>query len=413
MRFYFLLVFACMASCWAQESILWNVAVHTGKGNVLYNATLILEKEKIKQIITDKFDTTGRKVIDLTGQHLYPGIIAPYSTLGLTELESVRGQRDYEEVGEINPNVRTIVAYNTDSDIIPTLVQNGVLMAQIAPRGELMPGQSSVVTLQGNNWEEAAYKTDIGIHLTWPSKYIGYIWWDDLPAKVNEKYEQQVASLKKHIEDAYTYSKTTKPLSVNLKLEAMRGLFDSTKILFVSATFSSQITEAVHLLQKLHVKRIVIVGALDGEEALPLLSEHKIPVIFTRVHSLPAHTQSSITQAYQMPKKLYDSNILYALSYDGDLDAMGARNLPFTAGTTAAYGLSQEQALASITLNTAKILGIDHSCGSIEVGKDATLFVSKGDALDILGSKLTHAYIKGVKQDLSTKQDKLYHKYKK
>lgn len=413
MKFYLFSLLMCVASCWAQETILWNAEVHTGAGTILPNATVVLDKDKIKKVVVGKFDTTGQKVIDLTGQKLYPGIIAPYSTLGLTELESVRGQRDYEEVGEINPNVRTIVAYNTDSDIIPTLVQNGVLMAQIAPRGELMPGQSSVVTLSGNNWEEAAYKTDIGIHLTWPNKYIGYVWWDDLPAKVNEKYEQQVSALKKHFEDAYTYSLNRKPSPINLKLEAMKGLFDSTKTLFVTATFSSQITEAIHLLKKLKIKRIVIVGALDGDEALPLLSEYKIPVIFTRVHSLPAHTQASINQAYELPKKMQDAKILYALSYDGDLDAMGARNLAFTAGTTVAYGLSREQALASITLNTAKILGIDQSCGSIAEGKDATLFVSKGDALDIIGNKVTFAYIKGKKQDLSTKQDKLYHKYKK
>lgn len=396
----------------AQETILWNGEVHTGAGNVLPNTTLILEKGKIKKILTEKYDTLGKKVIDVTGKKVYPGLISPNATVGLTELESVRGQNDLQEVGEINPNVRTIIAYNTDSDIIPTLRQNGVLMAEIAPRGEIITGQSSVVSLNGNNWEEAAYNTDIDIHLSWPQKSIGAAWWDDTPSKANDRYAKQIESLDKFFSDAGVYAKLKHPEKVNLKLEATKGLFDSTKALFVHANLSSQITEAVLFFRKHKIKRIVIVGAIDCEAALDLLIAHKIPVIFTRVHSLPPNTHSDVHHAYKMPTKLQKANVLFCLSYEGDMEAMGSRNLAFTAGTAAAYGLSKEQALSAITINTAKILGIDKTCGSIEVGKDATLFVSEGDALDILGNKITWAAIKGEVQNLRTKQDDLYDTYK-
>lgn len=412
MKLHISLIVTLNLACLAQETILWNGEVHTGAGNVLPNTTLILEKGKIKKILSEKYDTTGKKVIDVTGKKVYPGLISPNTTVGLTELESIRGQSDIQEVGELNPNVRTIIAYNTDSDIIPTLRQNGVLMAEIAPRGEIITGQSSVVRLSGSNWEEAAYKTDIGIHLSWPQKSTGAAWWDDTPSKTNERYAKQIESLDKFFSDANVYAQIKRPEKVNLKLEATKGLFDSTKALFVHANLSSEITEAILFFKKHKIKRIVIVGAIDCEAALDLLVAHKIPVVFTRVHSLPPHAHSNVHHAYAMPSKLQKAKVLFCLSYEGDMEAMGSRNLAFTAGTTAAYGLSKEEALSAITLNAAKILGIDKTCGSIEEGKDATLFVSEGDALDILGNKLIWIAIKGEVQNLRTKQDDLYDIYK-
>ncbi|HTF82263.1 MAG TPA: amidohydrolase family protein [Cytophagales bacterium] len=412
MRSSFLFMVCGLATLHAQETILWNAEVHTGAGKVLPRATVVVEGSKIKKIITEAYDTTGKHAINLTGKQLYPGFIAPCATIGLTELASVRGQNDYKEVGTFNPNVRTLIAYNTDSEIIPTLRQNGVLMAHIAPKGELIAGQSSVVTLYGHNWEDAAYKADIGIHLFWPSKYIGYVWWEDMAPKANDKYSKQIQEIERYFSDAQAYAKEKTPERKNLKLEAMKGLYDSTKTLFVHAHLSSQITEAVLFCKRAKVKKVVIVGALDAEDAIPLMAENKIPVIFTRVHSLPAHSHSDIRQAYKMPRKLQDANLLYCLSYEGDMEAMGTRNLPFTAGSAVAYGLSKEQALSSITYNTARILGIDQSCGSIAEGKDATLFVSEGDALDMIGNKVVYALIKGVRQELRSRQDDLYDTYK-
>lgn len=396
-----------------QESTIWNTTVHVGNGEVIENGTVVFENGKIKSITKSKIDSTGKKVINGEGKHLYPGFIAPNSTVGLIELESVRGQRDIEEVGDLNPNVRTVIAFNNDSDIIPTLRKNGVLIAEIAPRGELLSGQSSVILLDGSNWEDAAYKTDIAVHLTWPSKHNNHNWWEDEPnAKANEKYEKQLIKLDKIFNDAKIYAKSQNHETKNLKLEAMKGLYDGTKKLLIYASNTDQIIAAHKFCENLGIKNLVIIGALNAEDAIPYLAKYKIPVIFTRVHSLPFQTNSSINQAYSMPLKFKNAGILYGLCYEGDMEAMGTRNLPFTAGTTVAYGLSKEEALSSITLNTAKILGIDQTCGSIEIGKDATLFLSEGDALDIMSNQITLAWIKGKKQSLRSKQDDLYDKYK-
>ena len=92
---------------------------------------------------------------------------------------------------------------------------------------------------------------------------------------------------------------------------------------------------------------------------------------------------------------------------------MGARNLSFTAGTTVAYGQEYEKAVQSITLNTAKILKIDHLVGSISKGKNACFFISNGDALDMTTNNVQRAFINGKEIDLNNHQKELYRKYKK
>jgi imidazolonepropionase-like amidohydrolase len=127
---------------------------------------------------------------------------------------------------------------------------------------------------------------------------------------------------------------------------------------------------------------------------------------------LPSDSDTDIDQPFKTPKTLFDNKILFCFSYAGDMEAMGSRNLPFTAGTAVAYGLKYEEAVKALTLNAAKVLGIDASCGSLVEGKDATLFVSSGDALDILTNDVIYAWIQGRPIDLDDPQKYLYRKYK-
>ena len=121
---------------------------------------------------------------------------------------------------------------------------------------------------------------------------------------------------------------------------------------------------------------------------------------------------SPVDEPFTQAKALEDAGILLSLSYEGDMEAMGARNLPFTAGTTVAYGQEYEKAVQSITLNTAKILGIDQDFGSIEYNKNATFFISSGDALDMRTNNVERAYINGNEINLNNHQKELFEKYK-
>ena len=169
--------------------------------------------------------------------------------------------------------------------------------------------------------------------------------------------------------------------------------------------------DAIDFSNKVKIKKMVIVGAEDALKITDLLKKNNIALILNRIHRLPRSQDKAIDEPFTQAFKLQEAGILFCLSYSGDMEAMGARNLPFSAGTTVAYGQAYENAIMSITLNTAQILGIDNMVGSIERGKDATFFISTGDALDIRTNNVEHAFIKGKIIDLNNHQKELFNKY--
>ena len=231
--------------------------------------------------------------------------------------------------------------------------------------------------------------------------------------KENKKYAEAVAEFNRFFSNALAYSKSNNYAEKNLRFEAMRGLFDGSKKLFIHANFVKEITEAINFSKNHKVKKMVIVGGYDAWMVTDMLKENNIPVILKRVHSLPERQEDDINLPFKLPKLLQDAGVLFCLENAGGMEAMGTRNLPFYAGTAAAYGIDKETALSLITLNTAKILGIDKTCGSLTVGKDATLFISEGDALDMRTNKVSAAFIQGRLLDLDNHQEKLYRKYSK
>ena len=390
--------------------------IHTGTGEVIENGAVGFKAGKITEVtnlyIKPVNEAEYDEVIDVAGKHIYPGFIAPNSTLGLREIDAVRSTRDFSETGTINPNVRSLIAYNTDSRIIPTLKNNGVLVAQITPRYGLIPGTSSVVELDGWNWEDAVYKEDDGIHLNWPAMSLTKGWWAEPGAtEKNKEYEKQVNELKAFFKDAKAYSELISPVKKNLKLEAMRGVFTGEKSLFINADYVKEIIQAINFAREFEVKKTVIIGGSDSWLIPEMLKENNIAVIVTRLHSLPGRPDDDIDLPYKLPSLLHKAGVLFCLNYEGDMEVMGTRNIGFTAGTAATYGLTKEEALMSITLNAARILGLDQSLGSIETGKDATFFVSTGDALDMRTNHVEIAFIRGKRQDLDDHQKQLYRKF--
>ena len=194
-------------------------------------------------------------------------------------------------------------------------------------------------------------------------------------------------------------------------MEAMKKLFSGERTLFIHANRVKQIKESIIFCKNIGIKKIVLVGGKDAWRITDFLVENNIPVILNRIHRLPMRYDEDINIHFKTPKILHDAGILFCLDYEGDMERMGARNLPFTAGNCVAFGLSKEEALMSITLNTAKILGINDKVGSLEKGKAATLFVSNGDALDMMGNNILFAFIDGKSLDLNNMQKELYLKY--
>ncbi|MEN2416415.1 amidohydrolase family protein [Flavobacterium mesophilum] len=400
----------------SKSVLILNATAHLGNGKVIQNSaigfkdgklTLVADATTIR-LAADAYDTT----IDATGKHVYPGFIASNTTLGLVEIDAVKASDDEEEIGTFNPNVRSIVAYNSESKVVETVRPNGILIAQVTPRGGTISGTSSIVQLDAWSWKDAILKENDGIHLNFPSNFKrSGSWFEPGVIEPNKDYPKQAEEINAFLINAKAYNQTT-PKERNIVLEATKGLFDGTQTLYIHADEEKQIVDAIQLAADNQIKKIVIVGGFEAYKATASLLKYNVGVLLRRVHDMPTSADQDVNLPYKMAKLLTDKGIVVGLENSGDHERMSVRNLPFLAGTCAAFGLDKEVAVQLITLNTAKLLGIDATCGTLETGKDATLFISEGDALDMRTNQLTTAFIQGRNINLDTFQNKLNRKFK-
>ncbi|MFD2963582.1 MULTISPECIES: amidohydrolase family protein [Olivibacter] len=383
-----------------------GATIHIGNGQVITNGTLVFDKGKITYVGDGSGAPNATETIDAHGKHLYPGFIAPVTNLGLVEIEAVRATVDNTEVGGNNAHVRALIAYNTDSKVINTLRTNGILLAQVTPEGGLVTGQSSIVQLDAWNWEDAAYKKDDAIHINWPSiRYARFGATNEEEQK--ERIRKERTTLADLLTDASAYCAVDKPDVFNGRLEAFRKVFDGSRKLMVHVDKKNDIIAAVQFFKDYGLKP-VLVGGAEAHLVSAFLKENDIAIIIHQAHSLPANEDDDVNLPYKQAKLLSDAGLLVAYGMDGFWQQ---RNLPFMAGTAAAFGLDKEKALATITLNTAKILGIDQTTGSLELGKDANLFLSVGDALDMKGNQLEKAFIGGRDINLDNLHKQLFERF--
>lgn len=401
--------------------VIKNATIHTGEGTVIENGIIVIENGKITAVGKDVKIPAGAEVTDAAGKQVYPGLILPTSNLGLIELSSIKASNDTREIGDMNPNIRSIVAYNTDSKVINTLRSNGILAANIIPQGSFLAGSSSIVQLDAWNWEDAAVQTDGGMHLYMPSLmprpnfgrggggggFSGPNAGGTPSDPVKEGLEK-LEQLKSFFKEAKAHNAVMDGSATNLKFEAVKNLFTKKQKLYVHANTVKQMLVALDFVKEFGFD-MVIVGASEGWQIADLLKQHNVSVILDQLHRLPTGSDDDIDQPYKTAAALQKAGVLFALS-DDDSQNRG-RNLAFNAGTAAAYGLTKEEALAAITMNAAKIMGASDKIGSITVGKDANIIISSGDILDMRTNNVTEAFIQGRKVNLDDKQKQLNERY--
>lgn len=391
-----------------------HATVHVGNGTVLNDATIVFEKGKITAVGSGVAAPANATVVDATGKQVYPGLILSNSYLGLKEVgNGVRGSNDLVEIGENNASIRSLVSYNTDSKIINVLRANGILLAHIAPEGEMIDGQSSVVQLDAWNYEDAAYKAHIGQFIELPSFVVrqrgrGFMRQPQASDPIKEAFAK-VEKIKTFFTEARAYYEEKAHVANNLKFEAVRGLFDGKQKLYVRANEVKQMLIGIDIAKEFGFKA-VIVGGSESFQIANILAANNIPVILDNQHALPNTEDDDIDQPYKLPAQLTRAGVLVSLSDMSENTKQ--RNLAFNAGTAATYGLTKEEALSAITLNSAKVLGIDDITGSLEAGKDANIVISEGDLLDMRGNQVTKAFIQGRDISLDNKQKQLYERYK-
>lgn len=402
------------------DIVITNATVHTGTGQVLEGVNIVIKDGKIAAVAKGATGSADAQVVDAKGKHVYPGLVLPSSTLGLTEISSVRASNDSREIGDMNPNIRSIVAYNTDSKVINTLRSNGILAANVIPQGSFLAGSSSVVQLDAWNWEDAALKTDAGMHLFMPTLMprpsfgrgggggqggpnAGGMQTDPVKEGL-EKIEQ----LKAFFREAKAYVASPAKDETNLKYESVKNLFSKKQKFYVHANTVKQMLVALDFVKEFGFD-MVIVGASESWQIADLLKQNNVSVILQQMHSLPTTTDDDVDQPYKTAAALQKAGVLFSIS-DDDSQTRG-RNLAFNAGTAVTYGLTKEEALAAISLNAAKIMGVADKTGSIEVGKEANIIISSGDILDMSTSNVTDAFIQGRKINLDDKQKQLSDRY--
>ena len=387
-----------------------GATIHIGNGEVIESGTVTFADGVITGVFSpgDTPELGDHMVIEREGEHLYPGFILPNTRVGLREVSSVRATVDDRERGHINASVRALTSYNTDSELLPTYRFNGVLTAQVTPTGSLIAGNSSIMQLDAWNWEDAMIEADDAMHIYWPNpvKRTTDTIRQTISYELNDDYEQHVELIRA------LFSEAGGPRVTNLNVLAVKKVLSGDKQLFIHAEQATQLADAVQFIRAYDIKKPVLVGAREALEVKELILEAKVPVLVQFVHGLPALPERSVDTSYERAAKFVEAGFKIGLAAKVCMEPSSGRNLPFMAGTVAAYGLGKEQAVRLITLGNAELLGIEDRLGSITVGKQATLFTSSGDALDMRTNNLTAAFIQGREVRIEGMQQELYERFR-
>lgn len=379
-----------------------NATIHPVAGPPIEGGTIVFANGQITGVGRKIKPPKRAEIIDLEGLNIYPGLIEAHSQIGLKEISAVRATVDTSETGSINPNVKANISFNPDSEVIPVTRANGVLIAVSAPGRARISGMAAVMQLDGWTYEDMTLKADAAMFVNWPSP----------SASGNSSGLKQ---LRQVFDDARAY-RAARAVNAELptqlfdiRLDAIIPVLERKIPVMARANSVQAIQAAVSFAVEQDV-RLIIFGGHDAELCADLLKQYNVPVIVDSIHRRPARRHESYDTAYTLPQRLKQAGIRFCISGSDRAETWNARNLPYQAATAVAHGLSHDDALKSVTLYAARILGIDDRVGSLEVGKDATLIVTNGDPLET-DTHVTMAFVQGRKVQLTSRHTRLYEKY--
>ncbi|MBE0660573.1 MAG: amidohydrolase family protein [Bryobacteraceae bacterium] len=406
--------------------LLRNVTVHPVSGPDVSNASVLVVDGKIAEIGAKITSKAKVRVIDAKGLHVYPGMIDAGTMVGIAEISSVRETTDYNEVGDFNPQLRSAVAVNPESDHIPVTRANGITSVLVLPAtpgsgrgggGGFIQGQASLMHLDGWTWEEMRVEQSAAMMMRLPTMSAAASF-DPATMQVRRgsysegrrNFETQMRTLRGFLEDARRYrtAKLAKDASLktDLRYEAMLPVLDGKSPVLINAARQREIRTAIEFAAK-EGFRLIVAGVRDPGDQLKVLAEKKIPVILGSPYDTPLDDDAAYDEPYTLAARLNDAGVKFCFASFG---AQFARNLPYQAGQAANFGLPKDVALKSVTLNAAEILGVAAKAGSIETGKLADLIVTDGDPLEIR-TQIKMMFIEGRQVDLESKHTRLYKKY--
>lgn len=403
----------------ANVFVIRNARIVTVSGAVIERGAVLIRDGKIAEVGARVAAPGNAKVIDATGLSVYPGLIDCGTSLGLTEIGSIQETRDTTELGDFNPHMRAIVAVQPHSELIPVSRANGVTTAITRPSGRLVSGQAALINLDGWTWQEMTVKTPTAMAMEYPRAPRGrgaaFIQ-AEATANIAQLQERQLGALRRKLEDAQAYAKAKEARAADKSLparpmdhvlEALIPVVKGEMPVLMVANSERDIKGAIEIADKYKLK-LIISGAEDAWKLASTLKEKNIPVIIGPVTDLPNSEDDDYDINFSHASKLHKAGVKFAFQ---TADAAYARNLPYQAGTSAAFGLPKDEALKAVTIYPAQIFGVDKLLGSVEVGKMANLIVTDGDPLEFK-TNIKHMFINGKPVDLSSRHTKLYDKFK-
>ncbi len=427
----YVLCILCPAGAGANDSIpqpapgkpvlLRGGVIHPVDSPDLDGADLLIDGATIKAIGRALAAPPDAEVVELRGRHVYPALIAPNSALGLGEYDGVRPTLDVAESGMLNPNARAQVSINPDSELLPVTRSNGVLCALAVPQASdgAIAGLSALIRLDGWTWEDMTVLPAAGLHIHWPEMRIDRSRRAAArsgPEEQQKEIDRRMRELREFFAAARAYHAAAAAGALrgapDARFEAMRPVLAGAKPVFVHAHEWKQL-EAALAWGETEKLRLVIVGGQDAWRVADRLRTQKVPVICSAPSGLPLRRDDGYESSYALAGKLHAAGVAFCIGRPGSVfESAIEANLPYEAAMAAAHGLPREEALRAVTLYPAQILGAGDRLGSLAAGKEATLFVSSGDPLEI-ATQIEQAWIAGRPVDLSSKHTRLRDKYRR
>jgi len=404
----------------AATLVLTGATVHPVSGPDLDDAIVVIVDGKIAAVGRNLTPPAGAQIVACTGKHLYPGFVSAQSVLGLTEISSVQGTNDFQETGSTNPDIRAEVQMNPESELLPVALANGVTSALVAGRGGAIAGTSALMHLSGWTREDMTLRAPVGLHVQWPNMTPVHAFYETRTDEQQAKdRDLAIDNIKKAFDDARAYWKARDAEGKSgvprhdrdVKWDAMgRSLRGEIPVLFHAAALN-QIRAVLRFAEDQKLPNVILVGGGDAWRVADELKAKHIAVIAGPTLEMPRPRYDSYDESYTVPAKLERAGVRYCISDGGSpFGAMNARNLPYHAAMAAAFGLPRDEALKSITLYPAQILGVADKVGSIEPGKLADLMLTDGDPLEIT-THIEQVWVAGRPQSMESRQTRLFEKY--
>jgi imidazolonepropionase-like amidohydrolase len=399
----------------SERVALRGATIHTVTQGVIANGTIIFEAGKIIAVGANIAIPAGTKIVDVTGKHIYPGLIDAYSTVGISEIGAVDMSNDVNEVGDFNPNVRTDIAVNAESRHIGTSRSQGVLTTLTTPGGGLISGMSSAMALEGWSWEEMSLESAAALNVNWPNPNQrggrgGRGGGGGQEGGNRVTYEERVQQLKNYFAEARAYRDAVaagEQVRSDARYMAMIPALDRKIPVVVSATGTSQINDAITWAKQENL-RLIIRGGDDAIHVADRLRAENIPVILTSTMDAPNRDHEGYDAAYSRAAQLHKAGVRFAIS--GGAGSLYTDRLPYEAGVAVAFGLPEEEAIKAVTINAAEFMGLSDRLGSLEIGKQATFLITTGTPIDTR-SDILQAYIQGRELDMNDIQKHFFEKY--